>query len=392
MEIKETVFAIPCPDFMLTGRCNLRCKYCFEKDKDCGDMDKELLYKWLNHNPLNSGFPFGGEPLLVLDTLIEIIKIIEKHPNINKERKQKTIKKCRNIITNGILVPHLIDKIKKHKFRLQFSVDGCKEAHNINRIYPTGKGSFDDVMKGITAAIENGVEWSCHGVISKKTLPYIFESFKWFFNIYTNNNKDGINYTIEHLKHNTFQIIFEDEYEDKDIDILIDQFGKIAEWIWNHEKLTKAQKFKLFNNWFFKTGGMCGAGTGLLALDEKLNIYPCHRVVFRDRKKDVCIGNVFHPEDFDSDRFQMYNAFHSLGRKKRYMYSAVTHINAFREKRMNTWFMWCPATNIQETKNPYFQPVKYNVMFTELNRFIRSLRLAYFGERQSDNSDKLQQC
>lgn len=384
---KDIVFAIPCPDYLLTGSCNLDCKYCFEKSKDNKNMDSEMLKEYLSHNPCTSGFPFGGEPLLVLDKLIDAIRILEENTNIPKDRKKLVLDKHHTIISNGILVPKLIEKIKKHGFKIQFSVDGCKEAHDKNRVYPNGSGSFDDVMKGVQVCIDNNIEWSCHGVVNKGTLPYIFESFKWFFNIYKENKKNGLAYAIDHLRHNTFQIIFEDDYDDKDVDILIEQFGKIAEWVWNHPELNEEQKYQMFDNWFFKTGGVCGVGTGLMALDNEMEIYPCHRVVFiKEEQYSAKLGNVFDPEGFRDEQFNTYCAFHKLAKRRKYMYSVLTQIHNFKDKDQNAWFMWCPATNLHETGNPYFQPVKYNLMFTELNRFIRALRLSYFGKRRPSYS------
>jgi sulfatase maturation enzyme AslB (radical SAM superfamily) len=269
---------------------------------------------------------------------------------------------------------------------MQISVDGCKEAHNLNRVYANGNGSWDDCINAIKICVDNDIDWSVHGVITKKTLPFVFESFKWFFNTYAKYKKGGFEFAIDHLKHNTFQIIFEDNYTDEDIDILLLQFSRIAGWIVDHKELTEEQKIKLFDNWFFKTGGTCGAGIGLMALDEKLNMYPCHRTVFGKARKESMLGNVFSPEKFNEKAFKLYNALHNLSRKKKYMYSVATNIDNWKNKTEKAWFMWCPSTNLQECRNPYFQPVKYNIMFTEVNRLIRTLKMAYFGKRRLSNS------
>jgi len=375
---KDFVLAVPCPDFMLTGRCNLRCKYpCFEHDHANRDMDTDLLNKFVSTNAFTSAFPFGGEPLLVLDKLIDAINIVKDNPNIPRKRKNKTLKKFRGLITNGILIPKMVDKLKEHKFSVQISVDGCKEANDTNRVFPNGKGTHDQIIKAIECCVENDIEWSLHGVVNKATLPYLFKTTKWFFDIYEKHKPEGILYSIEHLKHNTFQILFESPYDDNDIDILIDQFFKIAKWIWTHEGLNKEQKEKLFDNFFFKHGGVCGAGTGLMALDTNFDIFPCHRLVFRDDNEKYKLGNAFKLDEFKN--FKIYNALHKLGKRYRYMYSAATQNHNYRTPNSLMWFMWCPSTNMEESGNPYFQPVKYNIMFTELNRAIKTLRLMYFG-------------
>jgi len=383
------VFAVPCPDFLTTGKCNKKCKYCFEPEKIPDDIDSKLVKEYLSHNPCTSGMIFGGEPLMAIDKVCEILDAIRNNPSVTKKRRDATLKKCRNLITNGTLIHKYIDIIKKYDLGAQISVDGCKEAHNLNRVYADGSGSWDDCIEAIQLCIDNDIKWSVHGVVCKNTLPYIFESFKWFFNIYADNVKDGIKYSVNHLQHNTFQVVFEDDYTDEDVDIIIEQFSLIADWIVTHEKLTENQKIKLFDNWFLKTGGTCGVGTGLLALDADLNIFPCHRTVFGKAREETKLGNVFKPEEFDESKFILYNAFHNVGKKKRFMYSVVTNISNWKDKVSNAWFMWCPATNLQETGSPYFQPVKYNIMFTEINRLIRTLRMAYFGKGRPNNTSSV---
>ncbi|RLI44859.1 hypothetical protein DRO61_11645 [Candidatus Bathyarchaeota archaeon] len=272
--MRDYVFNIICPDWILTGRCNMRCKYCFEKEHPNQDMDEDLLYEWMSHNPMTTAFPLGGEPLLVIDKYNTVIDMIKKNPNISESRKKQTLGKMKTIITNGTLITQNVDKIKKHDLELQISVDGIKEAHDLNRVYANGKGTFDDVMKGIECCVENNINWSLHGAMNKDTIPHFFETSKWFFEILANYK--GIEHAVNYLKHNTFQIIFEEEWDDNDVNILIEQFSKVAEWIWNHEELNAVQKKTFFDNFFFKTGGVCGVGTGLLALNDKLDIFPCH--------------------------------------------------------------------------------------------------------------------
>ena len=84
----------------------------------------------------------GGEILLEWD----LIKFIVKR---NSE-KYRHLKFKYYINTNMTLMNKKIAKfISKHDFDLDISIDGYKEAHNKTRIYHDGKGSFDDVIKGL---------------------------------------------------------------------------------------------------------------------------------------------------------------------------------------------------------------------------------------------------
>ena len=71
------IYNVICPDILLTNRCNMACKYCFEKDKGEDDMDEKKLLEYYSHNPCTSTFPFGGEPLLKIDLLLKIIEAVQ---------------------------------------------------------------------------------------------------------------------------------------------------------------------------------------------------------------------------------------------------------------------------------------------------------------------------
>lgn len=371
------VLNVICPDFLLTNRCNMACKYCFEKNKGTLDMDIDKLSEYMSHNPCLSTFPFGGEPCLVMNLLCAVIDNIGNNPHISSERKKKLISKSKNIITNGTLLKgSVLEKFKKYGFHAQISIDGPKHVQDMNRVFPNGKGSYDTVIKGVETCVENNINWSVHGVVNKETIPYLYDTFVWFFEIYVKYK--NVKTAISHMGKNTFQIIFEQDYTDDDTDILINQFHKIADYIYSRDYLNNVQKNELFNQFFSKNGGVCSAGCTLLALDTFFNLYPCHRVALIPEKDKLCLGNVFEPLKLKN--FKVLNSFYNLARLKRYMYSSVTNNNHYEDKNKDTlrWFMWCPATNWQTSGTPYYQSAKYNLMFTELNRAIVEIRKAYY--------------
>jgi len=136
--------------------CNLRCKYCsadygkFGNNKDrVNYMTKEtakraldFVFKNLHPESKEIAIVFsGGEPLLNFD----VIRF-----SVEYARSKSSIKINFNFNINGTLVTHKIAKwFADNKIQARFSIDGLQEVHDQNRVYPDGKGSYDDVMKGL---------------------------------------------------------------------------------------------------------------------------------------------------------------------------------------------------------------------------------------------------
>lgn len=58
--------------FSIVNRCNLSCSFCYEKNK-MFESDIDMLYKISNENKINQLILFGGEPLLNLGKIKDIV-------------------------------------------------------------------------------------------------------------------------------------------------------------------------------------------------------------------------------------------------------------------------------------------------------------------------------
>ena len=372
---KKNYIYVNCPDVFFTEACNLRCDYCFEK-KRIKHLNVDKLRNYVKEGCFTSFFPFGGEPLVKFDLFLDILN------STNRKRKKLLTK---NLITNGTLLPMYVDKIAENRIKVQISIDGPQYVHDKHRVYKTGKGSWYDVVTGISSILRWNykhrkeeklqIDWSMHGVICRDTLQYFSDSIKWYFDLYFFFK--GKEKAIEHMAHNMLQVIFEEDYDDKDVDILLEQFYKIADWIAKDRRLTKEERRKLLLNIVTRRGGVCGIGTGLYSFDTELDVYPCHRVATINNKEEYMLGNL--EDRYDLKNYKVYNSFMRL-KKSRQMYSSTTNIDGgkFGIKKENNrivldkynWFMWCPATNLETSGTPHFQNAKYNVLFTEINNAI----------------------
>lgn len=151
-----TVFGI-CP----TYSCNMRCKYCYQKNREYrGQLifNKELKYifDFINSSPLNNGTPtvielFGGEPL-------------QKR---NKEVITKIFSFCKQnnypltMTTNGLDLYDYLDLFvlySKYILRVATTLDGVGKFHNLRRKILSGVDGFSRISKGVDFLLNLGID------------------------------------------------------------------------------------------------------------------------------------------------------------------------------------------------------------------------------------------
>ena len=171
----------------LTQACNLKCRYCFEKDnKLASSMNPELIIKAINFfaksgtkdgkilGKQRSIIFFGGEPTLKK----ELIPITCNE--IKKLQKQKLLPKDINlsIITNGTLInQELIDICKKYDVNIGISIDGDKDITDLNR----GKGTYDKIKKGIELLDKNNLKAGASITLTFETYKHLLYSVQHIY-------------------------------------------------------------------------------------------------------------------------------------------------------------------------------------------------------------------
>lgn len=166
--------------------CNLACDYCYystvqgKPNKRIRTIDPEVLEKFIKeYMEYTNGFASfawqGGEPLLAgLDFFEEVIRLQKKYAP-----KHAII--GNSIQTNGTLINDRWAKFfKTYNFLLGVSVDGPKEIHDARRIYSNGRGSFDQVMKGISYLKKHRVDFNILTVIHKGNVNQVKELFDFY--------------------------------------------------------------------------------------------------------------------------------------------------------------------------------------------------------------------
>jgi uncharacterized protein len=148
--------------------CNLDCSYCFFLSKEMlypGSrfrMADELLEKYLQQLiESHARVPEvtiawqGGEPTLMgIDFFRRSVELAERHLRPG-QRAAWTMQ------TNATLIDdEWAAFFKEHDFLIGISIDGPRELHDAYRVNKGGKGSFDQVMRGLAFLQTHGVEYN----------------------------------------------------------------------------------------------------------------------------------------------------------------------------------------------------------------------------------------
>lgn len=157
--------------FEVTDACNLRCKYCGYADLYEGyDKREDLRFPfirakkvidyfhslWKNNyvegaiSPFTISF-YGGEPLLNVPFIRQVIEYIEGLPPVGKSFNY-------SMTTNAMLLDKYIDFLAEKKFHVLISLDGDEEGHSY-RMDAHGKNSFQRVFKNINLLREKYPEY-----------------------------------------------------------------------------------------------------------------------------------------------------------------------------------------------------------------------------------------
>ena len=292
--------------FCVTEECNLRCKYCYlvsknNKKKMTFDIAKKAVDYFLSargiYDEPSIVWDFiGGEPFLEIDLIDKIsdyicLKMYEmKSPWFDNYMF--------NFSTNGLnyddeKVQNYIKKNIKH-MSVGFSVDGNKIKHDTQRIYPDGRGSYDDVVKNVPLWLSQIKNTSTKATFSHDDLPYLKDSIISLWDL-------GI-------KNISANVVFENVWSEDDPLIFEEQLKSLADYIIENDIFEKEGYSVRF---FDPNTGLpmsdvrnkhryCGSGKAA-AVDCDGNILPCIR--FTDfslnNKKKLAIGNVFDGVSLD---------------------------------------------------------------------------------------------
>ncbi len=173
---------------ILTTGCNFKCKYCYLSsliNPKARIMNINTAKKTINYiskyiKKVKDEIPkvvlYGGEPLLNFKVMkYIIIKIRERI------RKKEIPFVNLILITNGSLITESIAKfLKENKVLVAVSLDGQKDINDMNRIYPQGRGTYQDIIRGIKILNKENINPTISCTINKENVGKLNKIIPWF--------------------------------------------------------------------------------------------------------------------------------------------------------------------------------------------------------------------
>ena len=269
---------------MPTYECNLQCPYCFERHLYRKDlkwrttMDEktvDALFKAIvSLDKENKGEKcvvfYGGEPLQYKN--LSIVKYMLEQGEENGYSFK--------IVTNGADFYHFVPLLSQFDIlKIQITIDGPKKIHDKRRVRKGGKGTFDDIVKGIDAALDNNLPLGIRINVDSENLRYLpefaqfYKEKGWYPRIYafaTNvHDFECVGYSAALSPKKFTRELINLFSKDERMDVLFQTFRYPNVLL---EHLFAGEPFKP-RFW------ACGAHTSILIYDPLGDIYPCYEAV-----------------------------------------------------------------------------------------------------------------
>ncbi len=260
--------------------CNLRCRYCFADEGAYHAkrefMSEQTAKKAIDFLIANSGNRkvlevdfFGGEPLMCLQTIKNVVKYA-------REESAKAGKKFLfTTTTNALLLDDdAIDFFNAEMENVVLSIDGRKEVHDAVRKTVNGKGSFDFVIDHIKNFVRSrgNKSYYVRGTFTSKNLDFSRDVL-----FLADNGFDSI--SLEPVVTDIDDLAIKEEH----LPEICGEYETLCD-----EYLKRYAEGKGFNFFHFnidleggpclsKRASACGAGNEYFSVVPNGDIYPCHQ-------------------------------------------------------------------------------------------------------------------
>lgn len=288
---------------LMAEGCNLGCRYCYQWRN--GTNQLHTLMPWtvaraaVDHLVWRSGGRtdlqvtfFGGEPLLNYPM---IRKVVEYCRGIERASDRRFLFE---LITNGtLLTEDVVNFISENKFLLFISLDGWKEMHNYNRPAIGGDDMYDTILKNALHAKHVYESMGLPNIKVRANLTNRFHDKQAVISYFESLGFKLIGVgPIEPLPHGdpSPSALSDDQMDELQVaswSALLDSLRAVKSGAHvgpgARRGLNQLRQPMKSRDWLGVTCGVCRNTT---IVDNRGNMYPCHRYA---EMKAFCIGNVF---------------------------------------------------------------------------------------------------
>lgn len=289
--------------------CNLDCSYCFylEKEKlypgvSRWSMPPDVLEEFVRQYIAAQDAPVvsftwqGGEPTLAgLDFFRTAVALQEKHAA--GRRIENALQ------TNAVLIDEdWAAFLAERKFLVGVSIDGPEPLHDGYRKYKGGRGTFDDVLRGLRHLQSAGVEFNTLTVVNRLNSQHPLEVYRFLGEIGSRYlqfipvveriaaSPDAAGLSLVEPKFTGAAAVAEWSVEPE-------QYGRFLcaifdEWVRSEVGRRYVQLFDVtLENWLGLTPALCvfrETCGGALAVEHNGDLYSCDHFVYPEHR----LGNI----------------------------------------------------------------------------------------------------
>ena len=310
--------------FQVTENCNFACTYCYQHNKTTNHMSLDiakltidkLLANAENPNAYFSVHKFsgliiefiGGEPLLEIDLIQQIIEYFEYCLNIKYPHLIWTFYHRYLITTNGYLyntekVQYLLNHYSSI-LSMVITVDGNEKAHNLCRRTKTGEPTYRTVLEAAIQNREEHANYTTKLTISPENIKYLYDSITFLISI--------------GFSHICATFTFEEGWTFEHAQLCLKELKKVNDWLIKNNMtdlcyislldIESIKQSPRIENW-------CGFNSSMLAIDYQGNIFPCTRfmdISLNNKQPPYIIGNIFDGLGTNLEEQQRLNDFKIL--------------------------------------------------------------------------------
>jgi uncharacterized protein len=182
-----------------TPFCNIDCSYCYLRHRESRARMTELTIERAFERVFSSPFIgehltllwHAGEPLaLGVDYYRRAFKLLERH-------KPHNVDVTCHFQTNGTLLSQQwVDLFKEQDARIGVSLDGPAELHDLCRKTRSGRGTFDQTMRGLQILKANDFPFHVITVLTRESL----RSAARLFEFYLENGITQVAFNVEEIE------------------------------------------------------------------------------------------------------------------------------------------------------------------------------------------------